>query len=157
MFFSKSNKDIDQKIKELNAKAFIAVPHINGLPIAENTWCQLFYCEDKIVIIANNTTFNLLLSKVKDITTKTDVEITKHLVSSAGGAVVGGLAFGVLGALIGGRVQTKKSKEITPYLIVTYETEEIKYLAFDVTGTPKSNNFVELFSKRPKEETTITL
>jgi hypothetical protein len=158
LFFSKRNKELDQKLAGLNAKAYITVPHATGLLIPENTWAQLFYCEDKIVIEANNTTFNLPLDKITDITVKTDVEIQKYATSSVGGAIAGGIMFGVLGALIGGRTKTKTDKTIRSYLIITYQSDnETKYMAFSVTGTPKSHEFVKLFKERAKPATVVDL
>lgn len=158
MFFSKRNKELDQKIADLNTKVYIAVPHAAGLPMPEGTLSQLFYCEDKIIIEANNTTFNLSLDKITDIVVKTDVEIQKYATSSVGGAIAGGMMFGVLGALIGGRTQTKTDKIVRLYLIITYQSDnEVKYIAFGVTGTPKSRDFVKLFKEREKPATVIEL
>lgn len=157
-FKSRLNKDIEDKIKVLNAQAFISVPHINGLPIGENMLCQLYYANDKIVIDGSGTTFNLLLDKIQSIEMKTDVEIHKHYVSSVGAGITGAMVFGPLGALIGGRVKEKKVKDIKRYLIITYQSDqEIKYLGFDITYTPKGIEFVKLFSQNPKKENLISL
>lgn len=67
---------------------------------------------------------------------KTDVEIQKQMVSSAGGAVAGGLMFGALGAIIGGRVKTKDIRTASHYLIITYtdNNSKLAYISFEVTN-----------------------
>lgn len=143
LFKPKLRKDIQDKINELNPKVFISVPHLNGLPIAENTLCQIYYTDNKIVIDGSGNTFNLSMDKVNAIEMKTNVEIQKQYVSSVAGGVAGAMVFGPLGALIGGRVKEKKVKDIQRYLIITYTSnDEIKYLGFDITHTPKGIEIV---------------
>ena len=57
-----------------------------------------------------------------------------------GGAVAGGVIFGPLGAIIGGRAKNKKVKTVTQYLIITYtgENGELKYIGFDIKNNPLS-------------------
>ena len=71
---------------------------------------------------------------------KTDTEIQNQAVSSVGGAIAGGVMFGTLGAIIGGRAKTKKVKTITQYLIITYigELGELKYIGFDIKNNSQS-------------------
>jgi len=81
------------------------------------------------------------------------VEIQKAIVSNAGGAVAGGMMFGALGALIGGREKEKTIRNVTIYLIITYQgNEKEEYIAFDVTYDYKrANEFVKLFSLTNKK------
>ena len=71
---------------------------------------------------------------------KFDTEIQNQAVSSVGGAIAGGVMFGTLGAIIGGRAKTKKVKNTTQYLIITYAGEqgELKYIGFDIKNNPPS-------------------
>ncbi|WP_144511608.1 hypothetical protein [Bacillus sp. FJAT-22090] len=143
------------KIKELNAKEHGVFKHTIGLPLPENTLCDVYYGEDKIVISGGGSTFNLSLSKVNDITITTDVEIQKAYVSSAGGAVAGGLVFGPLGALVGGRAKQKKINQVTNFLVITYmKDEEPSYISFDTTNNFKAFKIVSLFQQQPKTNQT---
>lgn len=142
IFKPKLNKNIQDKINNLNAKVMISVPHINGLSLSENTLCQIYYCDDRIVIDSDCKTFNIPIDEVKSINLKTDVEIHEQYVSSAGGAVAGAMVFGPLGALIGGKAKKKTFTDIKKYLIITHND---KFYGFDVTHTPKANNIVEFF------------
>lgn len=141
-----------QKMDDKQACASGSFSHVAGLPIAENTICELFYCPEKIEINANGTAFNLDLSKLTDISMKTDTEIQQHYVSSAGGAVGGALLFGPVGAMIGGRAQEKQTKETHTYLFLTYTKDDsVDYIAFDVTQQPfQAQHFVKEFQKRPR-------
>ena len=118
---------------------YTAFHHVNGLPIPENVLCEVFsYPEIK-----------LPKEKITDISIKTDTEIQQQLVSSAGGAIAGAMLFGSLGAIIGGRVKTKKVKTTTNYLIITYKSEnELKYIGFDIQNNPSSaDKLVKEFQK----------
>lgn len=117
---------------------YAAFLHVNGLPIAENILCDVFSYPDRLEFKSGSTEFKLMRNKITDICIKTDTEIQKQMVSSVGGAIAGGIMFGPLGAIIGGRAKTKKSKSTSSYLIITYlnNQEEITYIGFDI-----GNNF----------------
>lgn len=158
LFKPRLNKDIQNKIKTLNAKVMIAVPHVSGLPISENILCQLYYSDDKIVIDGSGTSFNLSLDKINSIEIKTDVEIHEQFASSAGSGIAGAMVFGPLGALIGGRTKKKISRDVKRFLIITYNNkDEIKYLGFDITYTPKGSEFVKLFSENNIRQNSVDL
>ena len=85
--------------------------------------------------------FNLDRERVRDVCLKTDIDIQKQYVSSSGGAIAGGLLFGPVGALIGGRTKQKKIKNVSTYLIITYTNDdEIKYVGFDATNSTLQAN-----------------
>ncbi len=110
-------------------------PHVNGLPIAENLPCTIFSYPDRIEFKSGTTGIKLARNKITDMCIKTDTEIQNQAVSSVGGAIAGGVMFGPLGAVIGGRAKTKTVRTITQYLIITYtgSQENLKYIGFDVT------------------------
>lgn len=145
-------QQLNKRTQELNAKEKASFLHTVGLPIAENTDCNLYLCDDKIVIDGNNMTFTLSKEKLIDVTVKSDVEIQKSYVSSLGGAVAGGLLFGAVGALIGGRIKEKRTRDIKNYLIFTYEKEgNPESIAFNVTYNVKQWTFVKDFEKTSKK------
>ena len=102
---------------------YTAFHHVNGLPIPENVLCEVFSYPDRIDFKSGTTEIKLPKEKITDISIKTDTEIQQQLVSSAGGAIAGAMLFGSLGAIIGGRVKTKKVKTTTNYLIITYKRD----------------------------------
>lgn len=128
---------------------YTAFHHVNGLPIPENVLCEVFSYPDRIDFKSGTTEIKLPKEKITDISIKTDTEIQQQLVSSVGGAIAGAMLFGSLGAIIGGRVKTKKVKTTTNYLIITYKSEnELKYIGFDIQNNPSSaDKLVKEFQK----------
>lgn len=128
---------------------YTAFHHVDGLPIPANVLCEVFSYPDRIDFKAGSTEITLSKNKITDISIKTDTEIQQQLVSSVGGAVAGAMFLGSLGAVIGGRVKTKKVKTVTNYLIITYQSEgELKYIGFDIQNNPQSaDKLVKEFQK----------
>jgi hypothetical protein len=89
----------------------------------------------------------------------TDKEIQKHIVSSTGGAVAGGLLFGPVGAMIGGRAKTRTSNNIRTYLIFSYEKDNsVSYIAFEATNSPfRASKFAKEFNAEGGTEKKIEL
>lgn len=131
---AKEKSIVSNKVKSVaQPDLSVTLKHVNGLPVPENTFCQIYSRPDKYEISVNGTTFNIAKAKVIDVSIKTESEIQQHYVSSIGGAVGGAVLFGPLGAIIGGRAKKKTSKKTTNYLIFTYLSDnEIKYVGFEV-------------------------
>lgn len=137
-----------EKIRNNNASYMAILKHFYGLPIADGIMTRCFWCNDKVIFEANGASFNLPFSKITDVSIKTDVEIQKQYVSSAGGAVAGAVLFGPLGAAIGGRAKEKTNRQITTYLIFTYlDNQELKYIALESSYLPNAQKFVNAFQK----------
>lgn len=132
---SKSKKQQQEKPVQSHVSIYICLPHVHGLPLAENVFCGISSYPDKITFHSGTTEINLARSKITNMCVRTDTEIQEQAVSSAGGAVAGAIMFGPLGAVIGGRAKTKKVKTTTHYLIITYlnNQEEISHIGFDAT------------------------
>ena len=144
-----ANQLLEKKKQTLNCLEHGTFNHTVGLPVAENAICNVFYCEDKIVIESSGTTFNLPIKRITDISITSNVEIQNAYVSSIGGAVGGAVLFGPLGAMIGGRSKKKETKTVTPYIVFTYlKEDELQYIAFNVTGArAEANKFVKRFKE----------
>ena len=135
--------------------------HTAGLPIPPGTECLLSLTESGLAISSFSGNFNISIDKLMTITSKTDTEIqkSKQYVSSAGGAVAGGMMLGAVGAMIGGKPKEKESTVTTykNYMAITYKKEDsIDYLLFELSGTPMqvhpfSANFGILTRNRPSE------
>lgn len=136
----KERKQQMNNLKNQGLSVYTAFHHVNGLPIAENLLCEVFSYPDRIEFNIGTTNIKLTRNKITDMCIKTDVEIQKQAVSSVGGAIAGGVMFGPLGAIIGGRAKNKKVKTTTQYLIITYTGEqgELKYIGFDIKNNPFS-------------------
>ncbi len=148
--------------KQNNAKVFIVAKHMSGLPLAEQSLCNVLLCEDKIIIknVKNDSIYNLSIEKILDVNIKSEEEIQTNYTSSIGGAVGGAVLFGPLGAMIGGRRKKKVDKICHSYLIFTYNNEKenkYDYISFDVTNNFKAHKFVDYFSKNCKKNTITEL
>lgn len=130
-----SSYSLEQKAVAKGANFCVILPHVYGLPIAENMMCAVYSKTDSLEFEVAGASYQLSKDKILDISFKTDKEISKQAVSSAGGAVAGALMLGALGAMIGGRAKTKTVTQTFYYLIITYRDSDdnIKYLAFDST------------------------
>jgi hypothetical protein len=145
-----------ERVNELGAIRCISAMHMAGLPLAEGAACYIYLCEDKIIFERNETKINLLMNKINDIMIKTNTEIEKEYVSSAGGAIGGAMLFGPLGAMIGGRVKEKKTTIINKYIIFSYDKDGTnEFISFDVTGSIEAIKFVQFFYNIPKEKREI--
>lgn len=130
------NKQKNEKSKPNGLTMRMSAKHVNGLPIAENLNCEINSYDDRLEFKSGTTNIKLPRNKITDMCIKTDVEIQKQAVSSVGGAIAGGLTFGRLGAIIGGRVKTKNIRTATHYLIITYtdSSGKLAYIGFEVTN-----------------------
>lgn len=112
---------------------------VSGLPLAENTLCELFVTDSHLIVEAQGQTFQIAANKMIAAQTKTDVEIQREMTSSAGKSVAGAVLFGAAGAIIGGRAKTKTTRVISCYLIINdiNQNEEAAVLAFDGQGSAR--------------------
>lgn len=121
--------------KDIAKRTLTDAQHQAGLPLAQDAVCTIFYDTDRFRITGGGNTFELPYAKLTDISVKTDTEIQKQYVSSVGGAIAGGMVFGPLGAIVGGRAKQKKTTESTYYLIFTYNSNnQICYVSFEIPG-----------------------
>lgn len=132
-----------------NLSIYTAFHHISGLPIVEDTICEVYSFPDRLDFKAGTTEITLSKDKITDMSIKTDTEIQNQAVSSVGGAVAGAMLFGAIGAVIGGRAKNKKVKTVTKYLIITYLGDtEPKFIIFDIKNNPQSaDKLVKEFQK----------
>jgi len=157
--FETESKILGSKSRQqlLGADICIKAKHMAGLPMAEGAEIFVYRCDDKVVFERNQDTIELEITKVRDILIKTDVEIQKSYVSSAGGAVGGYVLFGPLGAMIGGRAKEKKSTTVEKYLIFAYEKEnDLNYISMEVSNEPNAVLFNSNYYDLSKNERKIT-
>lgn len=152
-------KKAEKTLERQNSLKTCTMKHISGLPIAEDVICSITSLDDKFTFTSGSMHFELDKSKITDMCIKTDTEIQQQYVSSVGGAVGGAVLFGPLGAIIGGRSKKKTVKrEVHHYLIITYQSPEIKYIGFDIGFCMASANvYVNEFKSRPVSEITYQL
>lgn len=117
-----------QRIEQLKKLTNFIVCHEQGLPLAQNATCEVIFCDDEVQIKAFNSLYRIQFSKIKDITIKPDYEVRQEYVSSAGGAIAGGMMFGALGAMVGGRPKKKTVyQRFDHYLVIVYEKDNSNF------------------------------
>ena len=159
MFFVTSNNKRKQeeyfRRENISARSEFLI-HATGLPIPEGIYCTVTSYPDRINIKADNFDVNLDKSKLVNVCIKSETDIQKYYVSSAGGAIAGAMTFGALGALVGGRAKEKSSKVVKKYLIFTYQkSDELQYFSFDCTKALNCQAFVSEFNKSAKGQEQI--
>lgn len=137
---SKSRKARKTQLKGAKKEGMsmhVSFHHVSGLPIAENILCEICSFPDRLEFQTGTTKIKLAREKITDMCIKTDTDIQKQAVSSIGGAVAGGLMFGSLGAIIGGRAKNKKVKTVSHYLVITYVNSQgdLTYAGFEPTNS----------------------
>lgn len=160
LLFRTTKKD---KLEEAEIDAILqerlksyTMKHVNGLPIAENINCNVTATDDKFIFSSGVMKFELEKVKITDMCINTDRELQQQYVSSVGGTIAGAVLFGPLGAIIGGRAKKKKVKdEVHNYFIITYQSDGIKYIVFEVGFiTASANKFISEFKSSHKEQQT---
>lgn len=106
---------------------------IEGLPIPQNTELSIKLTPDAVSIIGSGQQFEIDFSKLQLVDVKSDVEMEKIIKQSAPGMIIGAVAFGLLGAMVGGRVQTKEKRVVSHFLIISYQSDELKSIVIEVT------------------------
>ena len=148
-------------------KPYTAVgPILEGLPVPSGSMGIVNLLPEgfniQIIIGKNKTdwkTFELSLDKVEAVQIYNQHQLQQIVEQSVPGMVLGAAAFGVVGAMIGGRTQTKEKMKTKNLLIIDYVSGEKKQLVFDVTDNIKdSNHLVSHFKElKPVQNQTIQL
>ncbi|WP_099205655.1 hypothetical protein [Scatolibacter rhodanostii] len=169
LLVSKSKKQKEEKLiqnqernkikskEALERGTTLYLKHATGLPLAEGTFCTLTVNLDGFNIAGGGADFKLSKEKITVVDIVSDVDVQKHYVSSAGGAVGGAILFGGLGALVGGRTKEKTSTSITNYLIINFlKDNQINNISFEIPeseyfkATTMKNHFGRAFSNDTK-------
>lgn len=139
---------------------------IDGLPIPQNTVVLSKLLPDKLEMKALIGTkkedwkiFELPFEKIDSMQIVNEKEIQKIVSQSAPGMIIGAAAFGILGAMVGGRVKTKEKVKISTLLLIDYTSEEKKQILLNVTSSVnESSKLVKEFKEiKPTSNNPITL
>ena len=154
----KQKNAMKHRIKELGAQGGAFLRHVAGLPVSEGAVCGLFLLPNAIAVESNASSFYIGFGQITEITVKTDVEVREAYVSSAGGALAGGIMFGALGAMVGGRTKKKTTRNYTKFLIIGYNPSDggqTNFASFEYT--PAASIFVKAFEQMPRQVRNIQL
>lgn len=153
------DKFYKQKLKEYKPLDYAGLIHISGLPMPENVPCLMLSMGDHFLFLRDNQTIRLNANQVQDMVFSFTTQTQNHINSSIGGAVVGGMIAGPLGAAIGGRAKKTQTSTHTRYLTIMARDAagQPLQLIFNATANKKADDVVAEFRKRPRQEVHINL
>lgn len=142
-----TNGKATPQIKHYSVKG--KFPHFFGLPLVEGSRCTLCLDDGNVTITGQGVNFVIDKDKILDISVQHNVDKHYQAVSSAGGAIAGALAFGAVGAAIGGRSRVKSFNTVSSALVITYDKENsVQCIAFKYKS--KADVFARTFKKQNK-------
>lgn len=139
---------------------------IDGLPIPVSVPVTVFLYENHIDLEAitgtasPNQRFSLDIDKIQRVSLLNESQVQQIVKQSAPGMIVGAAAFGILGAMVGGRVKTKQTMVINSLLLIDYISDsESKQILLNVSNDVfQATSFVNKINKmNPRTNQTIQL
>ena len=120
---------------------------VDGLPLNQGADVIMKLTTDKLLFIVSATKqeIEVDISKLTGIEYKTETEMNNIISQSAPGMIIGAAAFGILGAMVGGRIKTKQVTTVTHFIIVDYTSGQIVLQTNDGDSAKKmSEHFRQL-------------
>lgn len=103
-------------------KEFKEIYVATGLGVPEGSLCSVVVYEDMISVVCNGQEFVLKISNIVSYEYKMDVEVES---STENGSVlkgmIGGVVFGLPGAIVGSLPKTKQKRLVTGTIIIKYQ------------------------------------
>jgi len=127
----------------------IGANHVEGLPVKEEADLVVKLTDEGLTLIeaATKQEFEINISKLSLIDYKNEVEMQQIVKQSAPGMIIGAATFGLLGAMVGGRVKTKHKKIITHFVIINYQSDEEKTIVLTTNDGIGAGQLVDYFKK----------
>lgn len=126
---------------------------IDGLPIPAQVRVVTRLFGEKIELEAftgtNHQKFILDLEKIQRLSILNEKQINQIVTQSAPGMIIGAAAFGLLGAMVGGRVKTENRVSINSLLLIDYISDgENKQILINVSeNSSKAGDLVSKFKR----------
>lgn len=138
----KNNKTKENKpSKPIKPSAQTVGMLIDGLPVPVSVPVAVYLYENRVDLEAvtgtasPNQKFSLDINKIQRVSLLNESQIQQVIKQSAPGMIIGAAAFGVLGAMIGGRVKTKQTTVISHLLLIDYTSDgESKQILLNVSN-----------------------
>ena len=134
--------------KKLNGKV-IGATLVEGLPLSEGSDLVVKLTDEGLTLIeaATKQEFELPMSKLTLVDYKNEVEMKQIISQSAPGMIIGAATFGLLGAMVGGRIKTKEKKIFTHFVIINYHSDEDKTIVMRTNDGTGAGQLVDFFRK----------
>lgn len=135
---------------------------IEGLPI-QNNIDLMFKLKPEgatFFVPSEQKTFEINISKITKVQWYDETSMEKVITQSAPGMIIGAVAFGLIGAMIGGRVKTKDVKTTTHFVVINYNSNGEKQIVMktnDALGAMKISDYFKELKPEPNTPQTFTL
>lgn len=145
-----------REAKRLGAKLYTVAYHLLGIPsLEQKKIVRLFFADDRLIIRSGKQTFELNYDKVTAIKAARKTDLVQKNKSVIGRGVVGGVAFGGVGAVVGALSAVGGKKATKGNLLIIYykpdEQDEPQPVAFDLRKTSRPTRFEKfVLSHRPE-------
>lgn len=116
---------------------------VSGLPEKQNSDLMLELYKNYINIKSVRdfkNEYRISIDKVNDVKFYTESQIQRVITQSTPGLIIGAATFGVIGAMIGGRVKTKDKKTTLDFLLIKYDNKEF---CMRITYYPSVRRFMK--------------
>lgn len=133
----------------------IGATHLEGLPIQEDADLVVKLDDEglTLIVVKSRQELNIDISKISLIDYKNEVEMKQIIKQSAPGMIIGAATFGLLGAMVGGRVKTKEKKIFTHFVVINYHSDEDKTIILKTNDVIGAGQLVDTFrSLKPTSE-----
>jgi hypothetical protein len=120
---------------------------VEGLPVHEGIDLIIKMTPDgaSIMIPSSKQTFEINISKLTSVEYYSETDMKQIISQSAPGMIIGAAAFGILGAMVGGRVKTKEKKVVTHFAVINYESDSQKQIVIQTNDFFGAGQFVDYF------------
>lgn len=148
--------------KKKNDEKILLGNLIEGLPVNDNAdlMFKLNPQGAKFIFHQEQKTFEISIEKLTKVQWYDKTTMEKVISQSAPGMIIGAAAFGLIGAMIGGRVKTKDVKNITHFVIINYNSDGDKQIIMktnDAWGAVKISDYFKELKPEPTTPQTFTL
>lgn len=143
--------------KKKNGKV-IGTTLVEGLPLSEGSDLIVKLTDEGLTLIAAATRqeFEIPMSKLTMVDYKNEVEMKQIIKQSAPGMIIGAATFGLLGAMVGGRVKTEEKKIFTHFMIINYhKVGEDKTIVMKTNDGIGAGQLVDFFRQLKPQSTPL--
>lgn len=142
--------------KKMNGKV-IGTTLVEGLPLSEGSDLVVKLTDEGLTLIAAATRqeFEIPMSKLTMVDYKNEVEMKQIIKQSAPGMIIGAATFGLLGAIVGGRVKTEEKKIFTHFMIINYHSDEDKTIVMKTNDGIGAGQLVGFFRQLKPQSTPL--